>query len=158
MAYHTTIWLTAWLHSKSQCSDYNFFQTLQFKTQLFNGKQLLCIAVSFIGLLTIRNTTAGVKKSETNYQKRILFLFCNLPVCWVGGSIWFFIVNGIQVQESLEHFNIHIQLLGHMLHQFYTYQWLCIQNLNFCHFFFFWLLCTLLLCLIHDNAGHELAL
>jgi hypothetical protein len=44
-----------------------------------------------------------------------------------------------------------------MLHQFYTYQWLCIQSLNFCHFFF-WLLCTLLLCFIHDNAGHELAL
>lgn len=157
MAYHTAIWLNAGLHSKSQCSEYNFFQTLQFKTQLFNGKQLLCIGVCFIGLLTIQNTTAGVKKSEINYQKRILFLFCNLPVCWVGRDIWFFIVNGVKVQESLEHFNIHIQLLGHMLHQFYTYQWLCIQSLNFCHFFF-WLLCTLLLCFIHDNAGHELAL
>lgn len=132
MVYHTAIWLTAGLHSKSRCSEYNFFQTLQFKTQLFNGKQLLCIAVCFICLLTIRNTTAGVKKSEINYQKRVMFLFCNLPVCWVASDIWFFIVNGVQVQESLEHFNIHIQLLGHMLHQFYTYQRLCIQSLNFC--------------------------
>ena len=71
---HTAGALTAGLHSKSQCSDYNFFQTLQFKTQLFNGKQLLCIAVCFITLLTIQYITAGVKKSEINYQKRILFL------------------------------------------------------------------------------------